>query len=152
MTDERHPDRHEERLDRLFSQLGVEKAPRSLTQRLHRIPREQGYEVGWRRLLPPAVLPRWVLAPTLAAAMVAAVVAVGVVLTLPRQPSEAEVLQARQQLALAFHYIDKVGVTAGQEIQSVLGGKLREELRDPVKENLSKHFPFTEQSLKEEST
>lgn len=148
MTDERHPNRDDERLDRLFSQLGVEKAPRSLTQRLHRIPREQGYEVGWRRLLPPAVLPRWVLAPTLAAA----VVAVGVVLTLPRQPSEVEVLQARQQLALAFHYIDKAGVITGQEIQSVLGGKLREELRDPVKENLSKHFPFTVPSLEEEST
>jgi anti-sigma factor RsiW len=148
MTDERHPDRDEERLDRLFSQLGVEKAPRSLTQRLHRIPREQGYEPAWRRLLRPAAVPRWVLAPALAAALLA----VGVVLTLPRQPSEAEVLQARQELALAFHYIDKAGAITGQEIQAVLGGKLREELRDPVKDNLSKHFPFTEQSLEEEST
>jgi anti-sigma factor RsiW len=148
MTDERHPDRDEERLDRLFSQLGVEKAPRSLTRRLHRVPREEGYEPGWRRLLRTAATPRWVLAPALAAALLA----VGVVLTLPRQPSEAEVLKARRELALAFHYIDKVGVTTGQEIQSVLGGKLREELRDPVKENLSKHFPFTEQSLEEEST
>jgi hypothetical protein len=84
--------------------------------------------------------------------LVAAVVAVGVVLTLPRQPSEAEVLQARQELALAFSYIDKVGVIAGEEIQAVLGVKLREELRDPVKDNLSKHIPFTEPSLKEEST
>ena len=148
MTDERQPDRDEERLDRLFSQLGVEKAPRSLTQRLHRIPREQGYEPAWRRLLRPAAVPRWVLAPALAAALLA----VGVVLTLPRQPSEAEVLQARQELALAFHYIDKAGAITGQEIQAVLGGKLREELRDPVKDNLSKHFPFTEQSLEEEST
>lgn len=148
MTDERNPDRDEERLDRLFSQLGVEKAPRSLTQRLHRIPREQGYEPAWRRLLRPAAVPRWVLAPALAAALLA----VGVVLTLPRQPSEAEVLQARQELALAFHYIDKAGAITGQEIQAVLGGKLREELRDPVKDNLSKHFPFTEQSLEEEST
>ena len=148
MTDEHQPDRDEERLDRLFSQLGVEKAPRSLTQRLHRIPREQGYEPAWRRLLRSAAVPRWVLAPALAAALLA----VGVVLTLPRQPSEAEVLQARQELALAFHYIDKAGAITGQEIQAVLGGKLREELRDPVKDNLSKHFPFTEQSLEEEST
>jgi hypothetical protein len=152
MTNERHPDRDEERLDRLFSQLGVEKAPRSLTQRLHRIPREQGYEAGWRSLLRPAAVPRWVQAPALAAGLVAAVVAVGVVLTLPRQPSEAEVLQARQELALAFSYIDKVGVIAGEEIQAVLGVKLREELRDPVKDNLSKHIPFTEPSLEEEST
>jgi hypothetical protein len=88
----------------------------------------------------------------LAPALAAALLAVGVVLTLPRQPSEAEVLQARQELALAFHYIDKAGAITGQEIQAVLGGKLREELRDPVKDNLSKHFPFTEQSLEEEST
>ena len=148
MTDERHPDRDEERLDRLFSQLGVEKAPRSLTRRLHLSPREEGFEPGWRRLLRPAATPRWVLAPVMAAALLA----VGVVLTLPRQPSEAEVLQARRELALAFHYIDKAGVITGQEIQSVLGGKLREELRDPVKDNLSKHFPFTVPSIEEEST
>jgi hypothetical protein len=148
MTDERHPDRDEEQLDSLFRQLGVEKAPRSLTQRLHRIPREEGYEPAWLRLLRPAAAPRWVLAPALAAALLA----VGVVLTLPRQPSEAEVLQARQELALAFSYIDKAGVITGQEIQAVLGGKLREGLRDPVKDNLSKHIPFTEPSLEEEST
>lgn len=148
MTDERHPDRDEERLDQLFSQLGVEKAPRSLTQRLHRIPREQGDEPAWRRLLRPAAVPRWVLAPALTAALLA----VGVVMTLPRQPSAAEVLQARQELALAFHYIDKAGAITGQEIQAVLGGKLREGLRDPVKDNLSKHIPFTEPSLEEEST
>lgn len=148
MTDERHPDRDEERLDSLFSQLGVEKAPRRLTQRLYRIPREEGHEAGWRRLLRPAAVPRWVLAPALAAALLA----VGVLLTLPRQPSEAEVLQARRELAVAFHYIDKAGVITGQEIQAVLGGKLREELRDPIKDNLSKHIPFTEPSLEEEST
>jgi hypothetical protein len=148
MTDERHPDHDEAQLDRLFRQLGVEKAPRRLTERLHCIPREQGFEPGWRRLLRPAAVPRWVLAPALAAALLA----VGVVLTLPRQPSEAEVLQARQELALAFRYIDKAGAITGQEIQAVLGGKLREGLRDPVKDNLSKHIPFTEQSLEEEST
>lgn len=148
MTDERQPDRDEQQLDSLVRQLGVEKAPRSLTRRLHRIPREQGYEPGWRRLLRPAATPRWVLAPALAAALLA----VGVVLMLPRQPSEAEVLQARQELALAFRFIDKAGVITGQEIQAVLGDKLRERLRDPVKDNLSKHIPFTEPSLEEEST
>jgi hypothetical protein len=158
MTDERHPnvqpDRYDEQHDALFKQLGIEKAPPSLTRRLLRIPREEGYAVGWRRLLRPAGVPRWVLVPAFAAALLA----VGVVLTLPEptlpersvpdRPSQAEVLQARQDLALAFKYIDKAGVITGREIQSVLG----DELIGPVKDNLSKHIPFTEQSLKEETT
>lgn len=162
MTDKRHPqgqpdgqpDRYEEQLDALFKELGVEKAPPSLTRRLHRIPAEEGYTASWRKLLRPAEVPRWVLVPAFAAALLA----VGVVLTLPEQsvpdrnvphrPSQAEVLQARQDLALAFKYIDKAGVIAGREIQSVLG----DELIGPVKDNLSKHIPFTEQSRKEETT
>jgi hypothetical protein len=172
MTDKRHPDgqangqpdRYDEQLDALFKQLGIEKAPRSLTRRLHRIPREEGHAAGWRRLLRPATAPRWVLVPAFAAALLA----VGIVLTLPERtvpgptvpgptapgptvlnrPSQAEVLQARQDLALAFSYIDKAGVITGREIQSVLGA----ELVHPVKDNLSKHIPFTEQSLKEKTT
>ena len=158
MTDERHPDRdpdrYEAQLDALFRHVGIEKAPPSLTRRLHRIPAEEGQEAGWRRLLRPAAFPRRVLVPAFAAALLA----VGVVLTLPersvphsnvpQRPSQAEVLQARQDLALAFKYIDKAGVITGREIQSVLG----DELIGPVKDNLSKHIPFTEQSLKEETT
>ena len=162
MTDKRHPqgqpdgqpDRYDEQLDTLFKQLGVEKAPPGLTRRLYRIPAEEGYAAGWRKLLRPVAVPRWVLVPAFAAALLV----IGVVLTLPEpgqqepgladRPSQAEVLQARQDLALAFKYIDKAGVLAGREIQSILG----EELIHPVKDNLSKHIPFTEQSLKEETT
>jgi hypothetical protein len=166
MTDKRHPqgqpeghpdgqpDRYDERLDALFKQLGVEKAPPSLTRRLYRIPREEGFEAGWRQLLRPLAAPRWVLVPAFAAALLA----IGVVLVMPEpglqepgvadRPSQAAVLQARQDLALAFKYIDKAGVLTGREIQSVLS----EELIHPVKDNLSKHIPFTEQSLKEETT
>jgi len=71
-----------------------------------------------------------------------------VVLMQPRQPSPADVEQARQDLAIAFAYLDKVGYRTGSEIQSVLGG----ELRHSVKGNLSEHIPFTEQSRKEETT
>jgi len=161
MTDKRQPDghpdgqpngqndRYDEQLDALFKQLGVEKAPPGLTRRLNRIPAEEGYAAGWRRLLRPAAVPRWVLVPAFAAALLA----VGVVLMLPepplpQRPTQAEVLQARQDLALDFKYIDKAGVITGREIQAVLG----EELIHPVKDNLSKHIPFTEQSRKEETT
>ena len=127
MTDKRQPDghsdgqpdrqndRYDEQLDALFKQLGVEKAPPGLTRRLYRIPAEEGYAAGWRKLLRPAAVPRWVLVPAFAAALLA----VGVVLmlpepTLPQRPTQAEVLQARQDLALAFKYIDKAGVITGR--------------------------------------
>ena len=132
-------------LDALLAQLAIERAPPSLTRRLYRIPQEeQGRQSWWQWLLAPGPGPRWVLVPALAAA----VLALGVILMLPRQPSQEEILQARHDLAVAFSYIDKAGILTGQEIQSVLGG----ELRHTVKDNLSKHIPFTEQSRKEETT
>ena len=135
----------DQELDALFEQLEIESAPASLTRRLYRIPQEQqGRAPWWRRLLLPGQAPRWVLVPALAAALLA----VGVILILPRQPSQEEVFQARHDLAVAFSYIDKAGMLTGREIHAVLGG----ELRDPVKQNLSKHIPFTEQFRKEETT
>jgi hypothetical protein len=132
-------------LDALIEELEIEPAPASLTRRLYRIPQaEQGREAWWRRWLPTGGAPRWVLAPALAAA----VLAIGVALLAPRQPSPEEIFQARQDLVVAFSYIDKAGVLTGREIQSVLGG----ELRHTVKDNLSRSFPFTEQSRKEETT
>jgi hypothetical protein len=135
----------ERQLEALIEGLEIEQAPPSLTRRLYRIPEQQrGHEAWWRRWLPTGTAPRWVLAPALAAG----VLALGVALLLPRQPSPQEVFQARQDLALAFGYIDKAGVLTGREIQSVLG----DELHHVVKDNLSKSIPFTEQSRKEETT
>ncbi len=135
---------YEKELDALFEQLGIEPAPASLRSRLRRIPYEQGERPSWwQRLLPVAPQTRWVLAPALAAALVA----LGVFLMMPRQPSQAEILEARRGVALALHYIDQAGLVAGREIESALDG----ELRDPVKENLSKYIPFTEQSRKEDT-
>ena len=132
-------------LERLFERVSIEPAPASLRRRLRRIPLEEQPRAGWwRRLFPAALEPRFVLVPALAAALLA----VGVVLLMPRQPSEAEVLEARAELAVAFRYIGKVGRETGHEIRSVLDG----ELRQPVKESLSEHIPFTEQFRKEESS
>ena len=132
-------------LEALLEQLEIEKAPASLTRRLHRIPDGPGDSPAWwRRLLAPGQAPRWALVPALAAVLLV----IGVVMTQPRQPSQQEILQARHDLAVAFAYIDKAGVLTGQEIRSVLGG----ELRHSVKDNLSKSIPFTEQFRKEETT
>ena len=137
---------HEAPLDSLLEQLEVESAPASLTSRLYRIPEEEsskGWKWPWQWNFNPA--PRWVMAPALAAVPL---LVIGLVLMQPQQPSKADVEQARQDLAIAFAYLDKAGLRAGEEIQSVLG----EELRHSVKEPLSRHLPYTEQFRKEETS
>jgi len=132
-------------LEVLLAGLEIEQAPPSLTRRLHRIPlQERDRESWWQKLQPSLLAPRWVVVPALAAA----VLVLGVVLMMPRQPSQEEIFQARQDLAVDFGYIERAGVLTGEEIRSILG----QELRLPVKENLSKHIPFTEQFRKEEKT
>lgn len=131
----------EAELSAMMEGLGVEKAPASLKRKLRRIPREEkrrDRQWSWQQ-------PRWVLVPAMAAA---AVLAVGIAVMQPRQPSPADIEQARQELAVAFAYLDRVGDRTGSEIDSILGG----ELRDTVKGNLTKHILFNEQSLKEETT
>mgnify|MGYP001815155920 CR=1 FL=1 len=144
---------HDERKDRprenepdlqlaaMLEQLSIEKAPASLRRKLRRIPREERRR-NWQWAWQP---PRWALAPALA---VVPLLVVGIVMMQPRQPSQAEIEQARYDLTVAFAYLDKVGNRTGSEIQSVLGA----ELRHSVTDNLSKHMPFTEQSRKEETT
>ena len=135
----------EAQIDVMMAKLSVEKAPASLTRRLQRIPREQRSKEGqWSWLPFGQPSPGWLLAPAFA---LVPLLVLTVVLMQKPQPSAADIEQARQDLAVAFAYIDKAGYRTGHEIQSVLGG----ELRHTVKGNLSKHFPFTKQSLEEES-
>ena len=123
-------------LQRGMDSLGLERAPASLRRKLRQIPRSQK----------PSLFPRrWVMATTMA---LVPLLAVGIILMQPGQPSAAEVDKARQDLALAFTYIDKVGNRTGDYLQNVLGAELRHGITD----NISKHFPYTEQSLQEENS
>ena len=136
-------------IEAMMEQLKIEKAPASLSLRLNRIPEEETRKERLKERrwswLKPGSFPRWALVPAFAAVPLLVTI---VVLMQPRQPSPAEVEQARQQLAVAFHYLDKVGYRTGNEIKTVLGDELRHSVKDP----LSEHMPFTHQSLKEETT
>ena len=57
-------------------------------------------------------------------------------------------ISSAEDLALAFSYIDNVGIRTRTEIHSILGDGLRRSVKDP----LSRHMPYTEQSVKEETT
>ena len=60
--------------------------------------------------------PRW-------AAALAAIPLVLITATLmrPDTPSEADVLKARQEMAIAFAYLDRAGVVTRREIESSVG-------------------------------
>jgi len=123
-------------LQRSMDSIGIEQAPASLRRKLRDIPRNNRQRQSPRR---------WVMTTAMASI---ALLAIGLVLTQPQQPSQAEVEQARQDLAVAFTYINQIGHLTGNRIHDVLGSQLRHGVTD----NISKHIPFTEQSLKEKNT
>ena len=98
-------------LQQAMDEIHVERAPASLRKRLRTIPREQ-------RSTPLFNLfqPRWVTAFA-----VIPLVVIAVTLMRPDTPSASELAQARQDLAIAFAYLDKAGVMTGREIESKVG-------------------------------
>jgi len=123
-------------LQRGMDHLGIERAPASLRKKLRQIPRAEKPFLGQRR---------WFMATATACVPL---IAITLYLMQPQQPSPADVEQARQELALAFAYIDKVGYRTSDYLHTVLGT----ELRRGVTDNLSRHFPYTEQSHEEEKS
>ena len=114
-------------LQRAMEHAGIERAPASLRKRLRRIPREQ--RPAWQQ-------PRWAMA--LAAVPL---VVLTVMLTQPRGPSPEEVQQARQELAVAFAYIGKVGNRTSSQLESQLGNEFGHNVAEKVIENVPGLIP-----------
>ena len=91
--------------------IDVERAPDSLRKRLRAVPRENRPARVFSLLQP-----RWAMA-------LAAIPLVVIVVSLmqPDTPSASEVAKARQEMALAFAYLDKAGAITGREIESRVG-------------------------------
>jgi len=109
-------------LQQLMDAVHVERAPDSLRKRLRAIPREH-------RSVPRFSLfqPRWALALA-----VIPLVVIVVSLMRPDTPSASEIAQARQDIALAFAYIDKAKVITGREIESSVGQTMADAVTDSV--------------------
>jgi len=123
-------------LQQAMAQPPPERAPASLRRKLRRIPREQ------RALERPAWFqPRW------AAALVAIpLVAVITVSQLgPREPTKAEVAQARQDLALAFAYLDRAGRKTGLTIESAINDGLTEPVTESTVRTLDEQFSLNKE-------
>jgi len=98
-------------LHRAMDQLNVERAPRSLTKRLNAIPREHRSASAFTLFQP-----RWAMALA-----VIPLIVITVSLMRPDTPSASEIAKARQEMAIAFAYIDKAAVLTGREIESTVG-------------------------------
>ena len=98
-------------LQQAMDDIQVERAPTSLRKSLRAIPRKHRARPVFSLLQP-----RWAMA--LAAIPL---VLITVSLMRPDTPSEADIAQARQELAIAFAYIDKAVVMTGREIESTVG-------------------------------
>ena len=114
-------------LQREMDRLHVERAPASLRRRLRRIPRAM--RPAWRH-------PGWL------AAAAAVPLALAIALTLPpREPSEADILKARQELALAFAYVERANQRAVDTIEHRVGGSAGRAVAEPMLNSL----PWIEQ-------
>lgn len=98
-------------LQQAMDSVKVERAPGSLRKRLRAIPAEQRPNPAFRLFQP-----RWV---TALASIPLVIIAIS--LMQPDSPSESDLAQARQDMALAFAYLDRAGVITAREIESTVG-------------------------------
>ena len=98
-------------LQQAMDTIHVERAPASLRKRLRAIPRKHKPAL-WSKTLQP----RWAMAFA-----VVPVVMIAVGLMRPTTPSASEIAQAREDLAIAFAYLDKAGQFTGREIELTVG-------------------------------
>lgn len=137
-----------------LDELDVERAPDSLRAKLAGISgSERKQPVHWFGL------PRWVPMGALAAVPV---LVIAMVMMQPQPQSqaqpqsqpgapeytEAEILQARQDVMTAFAYLDRIGSRTGHHIES----ELAEELSRGVTKNVSRYIPYTNASEQEENS
>lgn len=110
-------------LQRAMEGIRVERAPASLRRKLRRIPRQQR---------PAYLQPAWVTAFAVMPLLIIAIALMQPRERQPREPTAAEVAQARQELAVAFAYIDRVSERAGNEIESELSGEMTDAVAGSV--------------------
>ena len=113
-------------LQQAMDTVHVERAPDSLRKRLHSIPRRHRDKPVFSLFQP-----RW-------AAALAAIplVLISYSLMQPKTPTDAEIAQARQDLVIAFAYLDKAGRFTGREIESVVGNTMSEAIAGSAIRNI----------------
>ena len=141
-------------LQRLLAGMPRERAPDSLRQKLQRIPAEQASAerriAEAARSVERARRPRW-FEPRWAMALAALplVVVLGIQFSGqfggPPDPTQAELAQARQDLALAFAYLEKASRVTEREIEQTIGAGMRDPVTETTARAISEQFELNEE-------
>ena len=120
-------------LQQAMDEIHVERAPSSLNKRLLAIPRQHTSRTNWLQ-------PRWAMA-------FAAIPVVIMMLAVmqPDPPSAGEIDKARQDLAIAFAYLDKAGQMTGREIESKVGNTMSDAIAGSVIRNIKSQYGNTKE-------
>lgn len=141
-------------LQRLLADIPQERAPDSLRQKLQRIPAEQASAERRideaRKSAERARRPRW-FEPRWAMALAALplVVMLGIQYSghsrNSAEPTEAQLVQAREDLALAFAYLEKASRVTGREIEQSIGAGMRDPVTETTARAISEQFDLNEE-------
>ncbi len=107
-------------LQRAMEHVGVERAPASLRKSLKKIPRQYG---------PVFLQPRWAMAFAVVPILIVSVFLLSsqqpaTITTTPINSETVKLEQARQDLAVAFAYIEQVSGVTSNRIETELGGEM----------------------------
>jgi len=141
-------------LQRLVATLPVERAPDRLREKLRRIPSEQTSRahIAARDAAPGGGLfgwlqPRWVGA----LAALPLVIALGVQLSSgPERPTDTELAQARQDLAVAFAYLAKASRVTEREIEQTIGAGMNDPVQETTVRTLAEQLDLNDPDSDEE--
>lgn len=122
-------------LQQVMETVHIERVPSRLAKRLKAIPRQHRSRPVFSFLQP-----RWAMALA-----VIPLVAISISLMQPKAPSADAIAQARQDMALAFAYLDKAGVRTGRQIGSSVGHTLA----DAITGSVNRTIKSQSQSFKE---
>lgn len=132
-----------------LDELDIEPAPASLRARLARIPKtESADRKRWFGM------PKWIPVGAMAAVPLAVIAMVmmtsGPEPSAPGQPefTQEEILQAQEDVRIAFAYLDRISGRAGLQMQQ----QIAKELSSGVNDNVAEHMPFTSHSEQEEKS
>ena len=139
-------------LQQTMLELSRERAPSSLQQKLRDIPLHrsplgaspEGTRKGIRDLiqdLPALFSPRW----GVALATVVLAVSIGINQLIPKEPTEMEIAQARQDLSVAMTYLARVSRKTSNHITLSIGHGISRPVTKNTVRILSDQFGFNEE-------
>ncbi|HET6566289.1 MAG TPA: hypothetical protein VFG52_12820 [Xanthomonadales bacterium] len=127
-------------LKQALEAIPTERAPASLRRKLADIPRQQARKSR----------PRWLQPAFMTALAAVPLLVIALALRGPQQeelkePTAAELQQARQELAVAFAYLGKVGRMTNQEISETVNNEMQETVNENMIQAIQDQMEFNKE-------